>query len=322
MAEVLDNGEPLAVHLQLANTSQSPRSGRVIVIADRRYDIGEMTLAGGESRSVHLSVPQADLLSPCATRPLYIAWMSDDGFTAAHTLFHHSTVQLPGDESVAFTPDHFRKLDKFSMECPVGDLSVGFHDQAIDIDFRWNDQTPVPANGAFDAFKLSSRTRVTLKGPIDLESSPTWQPCDSVEFFIDTRSPDSHGRDTSPADGNPEGVLRIGIYYELVNNEPVARLMLPVGLPSRDAKLQALGGDRYRLTVEMATFPDMLGFSARVTDLDSFRAESMRVFTLSPDDDIMQSQYFTPGFTSQLSGYLDFFRLSRDTSGVFYRIGY
>jgi hypothetical protein len=98
--------------------------------------------------------------------------------------------------------------------------------------------------------------------------------------------------------------------------------MLPVRLSSRDATLQALGDNRYRLTVEMATFPDMLGFSARVTDLDSFRAESMRTFTLSPDDVIMQSQYFMPGFTSQLTGYLDFFCLNRETSGVFYRIGY
>ncbi len=314
----------LTVRITARNLSDQPRSGTMVAVLDKTYDVGRVTLAPKESRRFTVSVPTKDFSATAGTQPLYLMLRAKDGFASGFALFHYAAILPAAPPGVSFNASQFRPLSatyKGKLPCPITRLSLERTSEAVSIRFHVNDPHKVCAQDHFDAYKISARARQRINAPIDLLSSPTWQACDAIEFFFDLRPHATAARDTSPEDGNPEGVVRLGMYYKEQEGQPKAALALPAGFDPKRASLQSDGDDTYTLKVALASLDSTLGFAVRVTDADEFKPEAGRVHYLVAEDPMMfGGKYYGP--TGQRYGVLNFIRLGLHDGGFFYRVGY
>jgi len=319
---VAKDGE-IRVEAVARNKSTEAWTGTISAVLDRAYEVGQITLAPGESKSLDLHLPAKDL-APAGVQPLFFCGRDDRGRMASgDAFFQYSRIEPADAHEITFTSEQFKRLDKVKPLCPITKLTIERTQQAVTVRFQVADAKKVVAQDHFEAFKISLRKRQRINAPIDLESSPTWQPCDAIEFFFDLRPHATTSRDTSPEDANPEGVLRIGFYYKDANGVPTATLALPEGMDASHAQLTRDADNTYTLKASLTSPDPTLGFAVRVTDADEYKVEAGRIYYLVADNPMMfASQYFTPGLTGQRYGVVNFLRIGLQESGFFYRIGY
>jgi len=188
--------------------------------------------------------------------------------------------------------------------CPASDISVLRSGENFTIDFTWNDTTPVWAQPGFKDFLGN-----IVNAPLNMNAREG-QACDAVEFFLDLRPMESIGRWTSNIDANPPGILRLGVYQELVEGKPIAKFITHPILPADAVTLTTQCEHRYRLSVRAKAAGPCAGFSMRVTDNTILKTDSTPAFLLA-------------GYPQYLGkDPMAFIQMSESEEGVLCRLGY
>jgi hypothetical protein len=169
------------------------------------------------------------------------------------------------------------------------------------IDFAWQDATPVPAKPGF-----RNMFRKEIATPLDLNSRDG-QPCDAIEFFFDLRDEEAIGRWTANVDANPPGILRLGVYREQVDGTLAAKVLRAGESPAATVDLTPTGTDTWRLVVRTKPAGAITGFSMRVVDSENFDKPRTAPFCLT---------------AQQGQEPMSYIQLGDDKPGVFCRVGY
>lgn len=299
-----DGAIPLTI--TVANQSDQEDQGQLlVVVAGQKFDKAIKLPARGTA-TANFTLPAATLPGRYDITPVYMAFISKTRFAADGGLFHYSRIQPSARTPLELSAASFLTLhpEKPARTCPVTDIRVQRAGDLCTIDFTWNDTTPVLAQpDAKDA------TGQVIPTPLSL-GARDGQACDAVECLLDLRPIESIGRWTSGADANPPGVLRVGIYQELVEGHPIAKLIATPAQPPGAVTLTDLGQHRYRLTLRAKPAAPCAGFSMRITDNTIYKTASTQLFLL-------------PGYPQyQGKDPLTFVQLGEQEDGILYRFGY
>lgn len=299
-----DGAIPFTVAVK--NQATNDEAGTLMVVVAGQKFTQSINLKAGGGASATFTLPAAILKGRYDTTPVYMAFVGQHCFAADSTLFFYSRIQPAAITPVELSAASFVTLERelHPRTCPVTDIRVGRTGDRCTIDFTWADTTPVMAQaGVKDYFGVPVPTPLNLK-------ARDGQPCDAVECLFDLRPAAAIGRWTSNIDANPAGILRVGVYQELVAGKPVAKVMTEPAQPADMASLISLGEQRYRLTVHAKAAGPCVGFSMRVTDNTELKTSSTQVFLLAgyPQDAGKDP--------------LAFVQLGTTEPGILYRLGY
>jgi lysophospholipase L1-like esterase len=183
----------------------------------------------------------------------------------------------------------------------VSDIEVKHAESSLYISFAWSDASIVPAAPGF-----KSRFGQEIKTALNLQCRAGDQPCDAVEFCLDLRPDASTGRYTSGSDGVPEGIMKIGVYFEAGATATNAAIQVHPESESDKASLKQNEDGTYTVSVSVTPAGKSFGFNAIVTDKTAFAGGGQL--------------YHFGGVDPQDP--LGFIRLGLGVEGLFYRIGY
>ena len=303
-AGVLKTNATLAVPVTLHNRSAQPEKGTLrLCFADFMTEM-PVAVTAGAAATVNFELPLAKLRTERRVGPLYAAFCGEKRFTAASTLFFHSSLQPVAAAPAVFTATDFQSAAATDARtCPVTNVAMRRNGAELTVDFTWADKTLVTATSGF-----KTKFGKELTTLLDLNSREG-QPCDAVEFLLDQRPVNAIGRPTANADANPEGILRIGVCFVEENGKPVARVLSLPELPAGALSLVPTGPEAWRLTVTCAPAGPCLGVSMRVTDNTEFNLAATPLFWLTGHRGTGQEP-------------MGFVQLGERDPGVLYRIGY
>ncbi len=304
--EIIKTDGTIPLKVTVKNLSAKEDEGTIMVVVAGQKFAKEIKLKASSAETVEFTLPASALAGRYDVTPVYMAFVGKNIFAADSTLFFYSKIQPAEKTPIALSASSFVTLgpEKIVRTCPVTDISIARAGELFTMDFTWNDTTPVMAQtGVKDFFGVPVPTPLNLK-------ARDGQPCDAVEFVLDLRSTAAIGRWTSNIDANPAGILRLGVYQELVDGKPVAKVMTEPVQPADLAVLTVLGENKYRLTVRAKSAGQCAGFSMRVTDNTELKTSSTQVFLL-------------PGYP-QYAGKdpMTFIQLGTNEDGILYRIAY
>lgn len=309
LADATDITSPdgtVALTVTVKNTTNRVEEGTLtVVVAGTRF-AKEIKLPAMGDETIEFTLPMTALTNRFDVTPVYMAFVGQRRFAADSSLFFYSRIQPAKKTPVTLSSASFVTLkpEQNPRICPVTDIRVVRDGEGFTIDFTWNDTTPVMAKKG-----VGNYCGVPIPTPINMNARDS-QPSDAVEFFFDLRSADAIGRWTSNIDANPAGILRVGVYQELLDGKPVAKVMTEPALSADVANLSILSENRYRLTVKAKPEGPCTGFSMRVTDNTELKTDSTLVFLL-------------PGYP-QYAGKdpMTFIQLGTNDDGILYRTGY
>lgn len=303
-AGVLKTDGTLAVPVTLDNRSARPEKGTLrLCFADLMIE-RPVAVAAGTAATVTFEMPLAKLRAERRVGPLYAAFSGEKRFTAASTLFFHSSVRPVAAAPALFSATDFHSAASTDARtCPVTNVAMRRNGAELTVDFRWAKKALVTATSGF---KTTFGKEITTL--LDLNNREG-QPCDAVEFLLDQRPVNAIGRPTANADANPEGIVRIGVCFVKENGKPVARVLSLPEWPAGALSLVPTGPEAWTLTVKCAPAGPCLGVSMRVTDNTEFKYAATPLFWLT-------------GHRSTGQEPMGFVQLSERDPGVLYRIGY
>lgn len=299
-----DGAIPLTVAVK--NQATTDEDGTLVVVIAGQKFTKSIRVKAGSDETATFALPATALTSRCDTTPVYMAFVGERRFAADSTLLFYSHIQPVATTPLALSAASFVNLgsEAAPRTCPVTDIRVARTGEVFTIDFTWADTTPVMAQaGIKDFFGAPIATRLNLK-------ARDGQPCDAVECLLDLRPVAAIGRWTSNIDANPAGILRVGVYQEVVDGKSVAKVITEPEQPADVASLTSLGEKRYRLSVHAKAAGPCVGFSMRVTDNTEFKAASTPVFLLAGYPQYAGKDPMT------------FVQLGGNEDGILYRLGY
>jgi lysophospholipase L1-like esterase len=292
----------LTVPVTLHNRSASPEKGTLLLCLCDLAVEKPVEVAAGAQATVQFELPLATLRTERGAGPLYAAFRGAQRFTAANTLFFHSSLR-PAAAAVIFSDKDFQSAaDKEARVCPVTNVAMRRNGTELTVDFTWADTNVVTAQPGF-----KTRFGKEITALLDLNNREG-QPCDAVEFLLDLRPAAAIGRPTANADANPEGVLRIGVCLVEENGKIVARALSLPELPAEALALVPQGPNAWTLKVKCIAKGPSLGVSIRVTDNTEFNKGTPQFWLTSQ-----------PGLGQES---MSFIQLGERDEGVLYRIGY
>lgn len=296
----------IPVNVAVQNQSSKAEEGKLIVLVAGKKFEKNLKLKPENATKASFTLPAAELKGRYDVTPVYMAFVSKDDFAADGGLFYYSRIQPAAKTGVVMNASSFGTLhpEKTPRVCPVNDIRVQRSGETVVIEFTWNDSTPVYAQPGF-----KDSLGAIVDAPLNLNARDG-QPCDAVEFFLDSRPVESIGRWTSNIDANPSGVMRLGIYQELVDGKPVVKFLTQPLQASEAVTLTSQGEQRYRLSVRVKAAGPCVGFSARITDNAVFKTDSTQVFLLEGYPQYRGKDPMT------------FVQLGEAQEGVLYRFGY
>jgi len=293
---------PLAV--RVSALQQVPVKGQLVCVAGSWTASADVNADGFGSSIARFEIPPGAMVERSSCEPVHVLFKVEKTVATAQSLFNQSritniakTPYSPGDEALRVVRGKPGKDGP-----PLRDVKVAQAGDGIEVSFKWQDKTPVPAKPGF-----KNRFGQTVDTPLDLNSRPGGQPCDAIELLLDMRPEATAGRYTSASEGNPEGVVRIGIYKAEVEAGLEARAVVHPADLQEKLRLEPTGSDTYSLKLRERPRGYTFGFSLLVNDTDRFQNEAGTVYHL------------TGGVPTDP---LEFMRLGRGVGGSFYRIGY
>jgi hypothetical protein len=295
---VLKKDGALDVKVLCRNTSKKALKGKVTIVAGGHKEAQAAEIAPGKTLTLSFKIPAAKLTGRWAVVPLYMTFAGKSTFTAAHALLHYSRIHTPNNSLVVTGKDLGGSAKN---PCPVRSAKVTVSPRGMRVTFKWTD-----ANVVTGKDKFKHRFGYMVEAPLDL-GARDGQPCDAVELLFDLRPHESAGRYTSSVDANPKGVIRMGVCKVKVGGKVVAKLVTPKGLPAGTVRLAVTDKDTYAVEFERRNRPSTIGFSMRVTNADKYGQG--RLFRLTGRVDVVHEP-------------MSYIRISPNTSGIFYRIGY
>jgi len=299
-----DGTIPFSVAVQ--NQGGKEEEGKLLVVLAGQKFEKRLHLKAGCTTKASFALPSSALVNRYDTTSVYMAFAGKERFVADGGLFYYSRIQAAGKTPYSLTSSSFSTLhpEKAPRICPVSDIHVQRSGESFTIDFTWNDTTPV-----FAQPECKDYAGNIVTAPLNLNSRDG-QSCDAVEFFLDLRSVESIGRWTSNIDANPPGILRLGVYQELVDGNPVAKILTQPAMSADAVTLTPQGEHRYHLSVRAKAVGPCAGFSVRVTDNTIFKTDSTQVFLLEGYPQYLGKEPLT------------FVQLSEKEEGILYRFGY
>jgi lysophospholipase L1-like esterase len=296
---VLEGKKDVPLRVLVRNTTGAPIAGTLQLLVAGIHQQRPVRISGFGSALVELPVAPAKLAGRWGMHPAYLAFNAPGVFVTRTLPFHYSRIQLIAGAPLAIAAAEFTTDGK--LPCPLTQAAVQRTGSTLTITFTWTDATRVPTQPG--TFPNPYRSQ-TIDTPLDLNQRGP-QPCDAVEFLLDTRPLSALGRITANTDSNPEGVVRLGVYFATPTE---ARVQSLPALPADAVTLTHMEGDRYRLTVALPP-REFYGFSSRVTDTKEFGLGKGQLFRLTA----------TPKVTDTSVSYRV---LGEMRAGLMYRIGY
>ena len=296
----------IAFTIEMQNQAGKAEEGKLlVVVAGQKFEKAIHLKASGTTKA-SFTLPATALTNRYDTVPVYMAFVGKEHFAGDGGLFFYSHIQPTAKTPATVAAASFGTLhpEKIARTCPVTDVSIQRVGDLCTVDFTWNDTTPILAQPGFKDFLGQ-----IIDAPLNLNARDT-QPCDAVEFFFDLRPLEAIGRWTSHADANSPGVLRVGVYQELVDGKPVAKTLAQPAMPPDTLVLTTLGEHRYRLSVQTKTTAPSIGFSMRVTDNTVFKTDSTQAFLLEGYPQYRGKDPMT------------FLQLGEKEDGILFRLGY
>ena len=295
---------PFSVSVQ--NQSGKDAEGKLLVVLAGQKFEKPLLLKAGNTTNADFSLPVATLAGRTDTMPVFMAFVGTDRYAADSSLFYYSQLQATRKAPVSLTASSFTLLhpEITPRTCPASAISVQRAGESFTIDFTWNDTTPVWAQPGFKDFLGN-----IVNAPLNVNAREG-QACDAVEFFLDLRPMESIGRWTSNIDANPPGILRLGVYQELVEGKPIAKFITHPTLPANAVTLTAQGEHRYHLSIHAKAAGPCAGFSMRVTDNTILKTDSTQTFLLAGYPQYLGKDPMT------------FIQMSENEEGVLCRLGY
>lgn len=299
---IIDPDAALALKIQAEHSGKEPLDGTLLVSAAGQKFERRITLPAGGTVDIAFDLPVSRLSQRCATVPVYVAFAGRETFAADGTLLFYSHVQPMAPEPFVVADGSLKTTQSGTARvCPVSQVRLSRQEDGWQIDFAWQDATPVPAKPGF-----RNMFRKEIATPLDLNSRDG-QPCDAIEFFFDLRDEEAIGRWTANVDANPPGILRLGVYREQVDGTLAAKVLRAGESPAATVDLTPTGTDTWRLVVRTKPAGAITGFSMRVVDSENFDKPRTAPFCLT---------------AQQGQEPMSYIQLGDDKPGVFCRVGY
>lgn len=300
----LDSTIPITVAVQ--NQAKKEVNGKLLVVLAGQKFEKNLRLKPGSTTNASFELPPVARAGRYDTTPVYIVFIGNERFVTEGGLFNFSRIHPSAQTPLCLSSSDFTTLqpEKTPRTCPVNDVRAQRSGENITVDFTWNDSTPVYAQQ--DCRDYAGNP---VNAPLNLNARDG-QSCDAVEFFLDLRPVQSIGRWTSNIDANPPGILRIGVYQELADGKPLAKILTQPATTTGAVTLSSQGEHRYRLSIHAKAAGPSLGFSMRVTDNTIFKTGSTQVFLLAGYPQYLGKDPMT------------FLQLGEKKEGLFYRFGY
>lgn len=291
--------EGVAATVRVRNLTAQPLQGTVTWTVGGLTAAHPVQLTAFGAVNVPIRVAVGTLPDRWGALPCYLTFTGEQVFAADGGFFYYSRMTTG-----AFTAGDFITIpgEPTPRTCPVSSVRVTRQGEVIHVALSWKDAHRVAAEPGF-----KNRYGQIVATPLDLLSR-AGQPCDAIECFFDLRDEVATGRPTANADANPEGIVRIGLYQILRDGKLETRCQVaPEDLAPRVA-LTDEGDGKYALRVGRAPQGRTFGFSMRVTDTETFAANTP-VFHLTGS---LQLGHEPMGYA----------RIGLEADRVFYRIGY
>ncbi len=286
--------------LTVRNESGNEIDGSVVCTAGTWSESrGIVRVPANGKTVVRFTIRAASLQGRYSCAPVHALFSTDAGATSAQNLFQHSRILDLSQTAFAAPGAGFTAVQAPpDTTCPVRLATVNTTAESITVSLDWQDDTIVPAEAGF-----KSRFGQIVETPLNLNSRPGDQRYDAVELLLDLRPEKSTARYTSGSDGNPDGLVRIGVYRKTADGE--AAVTVHPAAAAKDVALAQEKSGRMSITLKQS-LPTHFGFAVLVTD------------TTAPGK-VKSVHYLGGDHPLDPMGQI---RMSGTSGGIFWRVGY